>query len=748
MKTFEVVWCLLVAWAVTGAFPSLVLGAEPSSKQDLAFLLEGVSSIAGPGDTGVLLVLGEQAFPLVCNAPLGSAEPVVAATRMGKGRAVAFADERFLGKDFLATPEGGKLISKAIRWSAGESAAAVRVGVLNQPELLTYLQANGFQAEALDVKAPLKNLKNFDAICFMPSSFAEGDIKTLARYVRGGGGILAAEKISYRGRRSRGMPRTEFAGNLLLKEAGIVWGRGSRDAAKGAGCLGNAPNMELSGLDKAIEYLRAHTSLEPKEDDRTNVEQASKTITRAVLTLPREDKRVLPRVKSLLESQKIDYADMKKHPITIQQPLLRLRLTLDTLEIMQLPAKRVKAHPAAKEFPGAIPADAPRVTRVVQIDTAHGAWYSTGLYAAPGEAIEVEMPAGVDSKGLSVRIGAHTQRLWNDDDDWYRMPEISRSIPLVGRRTSAANAFGGLIYIEAPPDCKLGTINVIIRHAVEAPYYVRGKTELAEWRNSIRNRPAPWAELEGNNVIMTISAAVVRNLDNPQEVMKFWDEILDEDADLAAIPRQRPYKERLCADTLTYGGGWMHSGYPIMAFDDGISAAMVDLAGLRKNGNWGLFHELGHNHQEYDWVLDSTWEVTENLFTIYNYEFSCEGPSKAPAWPPKAPEEMIKKYLATGPDYNKWKENPFLGLLTYYQLKEAFGWEAYKRVFAEYRALPDEQRPKTDDERRDQWMVRFSRAVGRNLGPFFQAWAIPTSEQARKSIADLPVWMPENFPPK
>jgi hypothetical protein len=45
-------------------------------------------------------------------------------------------------------------------------------------------------------------------------------------------------------------------------------------------------------------------------------------------------------------------------------------------------------------------------------------------------------------------------------------------------------------------------------------------------------------------------------------------------------------------------------------------------------------------------------------------------------------------------------------------------------------------------------MVRFSRAVGRNLGPFFQAWDIPTSEQARKSIANLPVWMPDNFPPK
>jgi hypothetical protein len=44
-------------------------------------------------------------------------------------------------------------------------------------------------------------------------------------------------------------------------------------------------------------------------------------------------------------------------------------------------------------------------------------------------------------------------------------------------------------------------------------------------------------------------------------------------------------------------------------------------------------------------------------------------------------------------------------------------------------------------------MVRFSRHVGRDLGPFFEAWGVPTSEEARQSIADLPGWMPEGFPP-
>ena len=63
----------------------------------------------------------------------------------------------------------------------------------------------------------------------------------------------------------------------------------------------------------------------------------------------------------------------------------------------------------------------------------------------------------------------------------------------------------------------------------------------------------------------------------------------------------------------------------------------------------------------------------------------------------------------------------------YIELQQGFGWDTYKKVFAEYRRLPDAERPKTDQEKRDQWMVRFSRAVGRNLGPFFQAWGVPTS---------------------
>ena len=103
----------------------------------------------------------------------------------------------------------------------------------------------------------------------------------------------------------------------------------------------------------------------------------------------------------------------------------------------------------------------------------------------------------------------------------------------------------------------------------------------------------------------------------------------------------------------------------------------------------------------------------------------------------------IKKYQVNGSKFAQWKREPFLALIMYRQLQQAFGWEAYKKVFAEYRDLANDQRPKTDDEERDQWMVRFSRTVKRNLGPFFESWGVPTSKEARESIADLPVWMPD-----
>ena len=73
--------------------------------------------------------------------------------------------------------------------------------------------------------------------------------------------------------------------------------------------------------------------------------------------------------------------------------------------------------------------------------------------------------------------------------------------------------------------------------------------------------------------------------------------MLDACADLAARPRERARPERYVTD-VQISAGYMHAGYPIMTHLD-AAARFVDLrASGRRKGDWGLFHEMGHNHQQ------------------------------------------------------------------------------------------------------------------------------------------------------
>jgi hypothetical protein len=186
----------------------------------------------------------------------------------------------------------------------------------------------------------------------------------------------------------------------------------------------------------------------------------------------------------------------------------------------------------------------------------------------------------------------------------------------------------------------------------------------------------------------------------------------------------------------------MHAGYPIMTHLD-AAKRFVDLERLSTKGDWGMFHEMGHNHQHRDWTFSGTGEVTVNLFSLYLMETVCEKGIGHKAMSPESIAKSRALYEKGGRDFGHWKRKPFLALIMYHQMREAFGWDAYKRVFAEYRDLADYERPKNDAQKRDQWLVRMSKTVKRNLGPFFESWGVPVSKKARKAVADLPEWMPD-----
>lgn len=343
------------------------------------------------------------------------------------------------------------------------------------------------------------------------------------------------------------------------------------------------------------------------------------------------------------------------------------------------------------------------------------------------------------NRGLAIRIGCHTDRLWSKPK-WKRFPEISVERKIRAARTEFESPFGGPVYLVVPRN-RSGVIEVAIGGAVDAPWFVKDRTDPETWRKSIRKAPAPWAELQAKRVVLSVPSEVVRELDDPQSLLEFWDEILDMCAELGARPLGgRP--QRIVTDR-QISAGYMHSGYPIMMGLD-VRRTLVDVAAMkagRRGGIWGFWHELGHNHQRSEWTFDGTIEVTCNLFSLFVQErLTGVKPMDSRQLAPQ--RKQVEEFFARGAPFEQWKQRPFLALYMYAQIQQAFGWEVFQRVFADYGGADRRDLPKNDAEKRDQWLVRMSRATGRNLGPFFERWGVPVSNVARAEVATLPTWMP------
>ena len=717
--------------------PLAPLIAAEVAPQDssLAALTQGVQAIASPGSPGRVCVFGDAAFPVVVGKAGKTVQPVVGAAEFGKGRVVVFGHGGYFDAATAKEKDSGKFLANCVLWAA-RGATKPRVVFLGGKEVGETLTALGFTPQAAD----LKRLSPSEVLV-AGSRVQASDVEALEKFIRAGGGFLTADTgWGWKQLNPGKSLATDLPVNRLLHTAGLMIADDTLSDTIAGGFSVTQEVPPLTHAGRALAAASAHLGGKAKlsADDAV---LASATLIGAMGSLPPDDTLLLPRLRALAADPKANVVPSPKNPVAGDNLAGRLLVTIQGQALRNALPEQVRAHPAAETFPGSVAKTAPRLAKVaVTVDTKVPAWHSTGLYAAPGEVVTVTIPAAAVKKKLRVRIGAHKDELWHLDS-WKRFPEITREFPLDAALTKAAGAFGGLVYIDVPKDTGLGVVAMQISGAVAAPLYVHGQTSVADWRAKIRVAPAPWGELATSKVILTLPSEVLRKLDDPKALMEVWDRVLDLEAELATIAKDRERPERIVCDE-QISAGYMHAGYPIMTWMD-QPEKFSDRAALLK-GNWGIFHELGHNHQVSDWTFDGTGEVTCNLFSLYVFEKLCGVKPRDYAHDGKAPViELHKKFLAApSPNFERWKSEPFTALSMYIQMQDAFGWETYQKVFAEYRTLTKDQRPKNDAEERDQWMTRFSRAAGKNLAPFFRIWGVPVSDEAAKSVAGLPAWMP------
>lgn len=733
--------------------------APAETAADVAAITEGVSSIAKPGIPGPIACVSEQAFAVVTGRIDANDHAVVAATRHGKGRIVAFGHDGYLTEGAAAQGDTRRLIANACRWAARTGKRRV-AGVVGHRDLAKTLEGAGFEVKSLDGRGWTKSADEIDLL--IADEAALGDDaheKALAEFVERGGGLITSGL-------AWGWMQThddldlcrDHAMNRVLAPMGLAFVDGYLDTIRSPAAADAATAREGAHALDALGVIESPREPKAKADSPEGKRavaartQALAVIAAAYRWLPAGNTAFRERVRSLVAKVEHPIVPTHDRPLRETDSARRLAILVAHVDAERAPPDDVTAADSASDFPGAPPKSAPRVKADVEIDLGVPGWASTGLWAVAGEVVEVDLPGAASGDGFGLRIGCHTDTLW-DKAEWSRHPEISRRFPAAKGVNRIASPHGGLLYVEVPP-AKPGTTGSRVRMkvsggVVESPRFVLGRTGADEWKKS-RAAPAPWAELECGRVTLTVRSEDVRSLDDPTALMEHWRTVLGFYAELGARPLDaRP--QRFVPDR-QISAGWLHSGYPIMA-QLLHSKMLVDLRGMTKlpndaEGAWGFWHELGHNHQRAEWTFDGTTEVTCNLFSLFVDE---KLRALAPEAHPWARNQLAaaRRYLEK-PDFGKWKSEPGVALWTYIELQTAFGWAPFQEAFAGYAKTPAAALPKSDAAKRDEWLVRMSKATGRNLAPHFAKWGIPVSDDAVKQVAALPAWsappLPE--PPK
>ncbi|XP_006861345.1 PREDICTED: protein FAM115C-like [Chrysochloris asiatica] len=679
-------------------------------------LLEGIPEldIQTGGVPSQLLVHGALAFPLGLNANLGC---FLAAARYGRGRVVLAAHE-----GLLCAPKMGPFLLNAVRWLARDQAG--KVGVNKSLKGLCALLSAGGMACSLEPHVS----RELSVYCC--PAYSGQETRALQEFVAEGGGLLIGGQSWWWASQHRGHSAlASFPGNLILNPMGLS----ILAQTLNQGCFPTpTPKMRSYHFRKALAAFQVSSSMEKGWLARLGTD-----IT-AFLQIPAKG---IPAYASLHRLLRKTLHQAGLPAVSSSNPVAS-----DSREATLLCLATELAHAGTDCFQlaqglgnGTCPSRLEHPITVEVNGTNRGSgdsWVSTGLYLPEGYNVEVSLSEAATSAGLKVQVGCHTDDL-SKASKLCRAPVVTQQCCMDQPQLSVPCLWGGLLYVIVPKGSTLGPVPVTFRRAGPAPYFKLGQTSLEEWRRCIKDNPAPWGELATDNIILTVPSSNLRTLENPEPLLHLWDEMMAAVARLGAQPFPFHRPERIVAD-VQISAGWMHSGYPIMCHLKSVQEITHE-AGMRSSGLWGPIHELGHNQQKSGWEFPPhTTEATCNLWSVYVHETVLGIPRAQahPALKPSEREKRIRVHLGKGAPLCDW--SVWTALETYLQLQEAFGWEPFTQLFAEYQTLPC--LPGDNTGKMNLWVKKFSHQVQKNLVPFFKAWGWPVQKEVADSLACLPEW--------
>ena len=782
-----------------------------------------------PNDVSPLAVFGDSAFPVIADGPGGVA---MAGARMGKGRVIA-AGHQVWANFACFQLDNALLEANMLRWlRPGRIAGTGKVlvggfesdccrngsnpitcppGVGTIAERLAFLKKAGYSDadmvpdSRLHPHSPWDYLPNFniddydlvilrrveDSLFLNATRIAQ--VKDFI--TRGGSAVLTGRMWEWNSAKKYNEPvgittERNHPLNIICASVGIVVQAGTLHSS-GKGGIGPSGGVLDSNILYILRFLAGLTEQQAAEQTgrlatvSSNVDAAIDNAAPGAL-----DPQLWVAMEEVLAAPLCSASSVNYNP-TLENPVSHKdSQNIFCVEMLiRLRAFSGKQYKDTSKTLSFFPGDASSTELTSKTMTLHATrrrWMATGMYAKPGVPVVARLLShdGSLSAPLQVQVGSHN---WVDGAadhgvgwlvPWVRFPELTASaalVPTAAGGSSFVNVtcwFGGLIYVDVDDELLGHTLQLEVSNALAAPSYQHGVTTAAEWEVA-RSNPAPYGEIEMDELIFTVNASEYRHLSFEQmsAVGKYWSAAT---CQVMSLFRQPPggnrSKTRITFDVVTAdAGNWKtrwgqpnddgsRLNYPSKAWAPGCEVCVstgypgdvegvfaMDWKETQRHSQWELLYLLGAREQKamYHPSGFNTDRVLPNIAPMYVTTKLGMAPRNLSGW--KATAATLKARVP-GPTRShsgrySWYESCPAGwplvaqerdcltnAMLFAEVAEAFGWECFEHVFDYYaHNLTHQTKVGNNDQKADNyWYWFLSVATQRDLTLFFNAdtsWA-------------------------
>ncbi|PFK27941.1 M60 family metallopeptidase [Bacillus cereus] len=366
----------------------------------------------------------------------------------------------------------------------------------------------------------------------------------------------------------------------------------------------------------------------------------------------------------------------------------------------------------------------------------------TGIYVKPNEQVTITVSG---TQKIRAIIGTHQY-----DKEW------GKEIDLSPGSNTISSPNGGVLGLDNFQST--GTVKVqVTQGGSPIPFFVLGKHTKEDWIAMMNNYPNAHAvQLKSERAVLTVTRDSANKYivnQDPVPLLNKYDEMIRAQDKIAGLSETDPnplhrstrriwaFVENPNAQSWNMYASW--DGAVFTTAGEAIKSTL----NVNEFG-WGQMHEAGHARQQYPWTwndLRGMGEVTNNLYSLAAF---------------KKIYPNIPTRLDTEGDYNRafaylkqtnkeYKniDDLFVKLVMLWQLHLAYGDDFYPNLHKLYRETPEDQLPKTDEDKIQAFIYNTSKIAKQNVLPFFDKWGLKATQETRQKVEALnnptliaPIW--------